>query len=1830
MAVSGLMAPGVSAQQVVPGNDPRCPIVNNTATCEGDLSDGIISQASDASFDVLVVENAAGDIAPSGTAGITVSRNSDNFRADIADDIVIVTRDDQGIAGAAHGISLSTANASIELNNAADITSDGVDQSIAGSQVVVSGNGNIAITNQGDIAAQSDAQFANGIYALVEGAGAVTINNSGAVTAVSRSTGEREINASALFAGTQAGGNITVENTGQLSVQATPNNIDTDFNGVVGGIVTSASGASATTRIRHTGSDASIVASGILGDATQVNGIVAIQSNNDDGQGVLAIETGADTQILASGNQSFGILARALGNDILVDLAIAGDITTDMANGAGIFVAADAAENRVSLVNAGDLTDGPDATISTGIFVSPINDIGAVFDIDITNNGQISYDAATARGIDVSLPSSSRADIDITNTGIIELIEATGENGASAGIRISTGSTGTQRQIANVNNSGAIAVADGVGILVTARQANIINSGVITANQTGIVLLGALAPHTITNSGTVGSRAEFAGILVQAPGGTTITNSEDGNIVGARGIVESAATDGDLRIENAGLIAGSGQAGDVGVAIEIAGEGELRLTNTGRISSQQSPDNTDVGIAVLATDTTGDIDIDNRTGGEIRGDIRTGAGDDSISLRSGSMLVGDIATGAGDDSVGVLLLSSTADGDGLATFGTVDLGSGDDRFALASADFSQFVLNAGDGMDTFALGSLGGDNNVAVALDLNPDTFTGFERFVNTSGGRYVVAQDGSQFQSALLRNGSYVFNADLASLTVDSLEITIGGTGTIGDLSLDRFGSLRPGDIDADGNSLIGTLTTGDVIIDGLGSDNRVFYDVQVNDQGQSDRLNVTGTVTLENVGLRVFDSAGGAFNSNDPFTYLIIDNDGTDAIGGTFTSIQNELAFLTPTVSYTGGDGNDVMLTLLRNNVGGGGTGGGNSGGDGGTLGCSPSAANGVTAICRGLVSNQDDPNGYGNGENNVTLTIAENATLQGSQSGVSLGNAAIITVEQNATVEGGFVGNGSPNLATPNGHGIRLRDGSVRVDGTVIASALNGDGIRSDAGPVEILIPLSGRIETAGDFGNGIEIFYDQTTQAIGSVTVDGTIQTVGEQAHGIRAIYLAGNAGNAGTVTASGTISASGTNADGIRAELSNNTGVVVTLREGARVFATNANSSGWGIYLASYEPQTGGTATATINIEEGASVSANTKAAVAEGSQSTNPTTIITDLTLGGEVTVGASDRMAIALDSGDDTLRLLGTYAITGITDLGIGNDTLVLGAGSRADESVARINFDQQTFRNFERLEKLATNSWLLEGTNQDAFDIVVGDGTLRMFANLANSDAMITGGELAGSGNLGDVIVQGGVLGAFDRDDLTGTLTVDSLTLTDQGTLSVLLFDTGEASQIVATQAVTLGNSTVSIEARGNFEGADPFNYTIIDNQSDSAVNGVFGTINLPNFAFLDPSFAYDAGDGNDVVLTLQRNDIVQPPTGPLFPMAANTFNQRNAAMGLDKFDETAGTDTADVFNTILFLTNDEAPLAFDATSGEIYASLLSGQFEQASLRSSRLIARATELGVEGWSMWIDGAIGSGSLDGDGNAASVDADRIGGGIGIDYRGEGNRWALGANVNYSDQELTIPSRNSSATGESWSIGGYARFGTGGAGFTAIGAVSYENAASDVTRGIQIADLNRSVLGNSDLDSLALEATARYGINLGGGWSAGPIATVAYSEANIDPLSERGAQSLNLVIDRASVHRTKAGGGLFANWQKQDSTFDLAARYLAGSDRLAEIGFAFEGNADTALRVRAPRMDGSALVMDANGSIGVGGGWHLGGAIQSAFGKDLDWVSANITVSFTF
>jgi fibronectin-binding autotransporter adhesin len=129
-------------------------------------------------------------------------------------------------------------------------------------------------------------------------------------------------------------------------------------------------------------------------------------------------------------------------------------------------------------------------------------------------------------------------------------------------------------------------------------------------------------------------------------------------------------------------------------------------------------------------------------------------------------------------------------------------------------------------------------------------------------------------------------------------------------------------------GTGKVGTLTVGGTVAPGhspgcLNSGNFNLTGVYQAELGgttvcsEYDQLKVAGTVTLDAATATLTTSLYNGFKPQKNNTFTIIDNDGTDAVTGTFKGLAEGATFAvdgnTFKISYKGGDGNDVVLTVL-----------------------------------------------------------------------------------------------------------------------------------------------------------------------------------------------------------------------------------------------------------------------------------------------------------------------------------------------------------------------------------------------------------------------------------------------------------------------------------------------------------------------------------------------------------------------------------------------------------------------------------------------------------------------------------------------------------------------------------------------------------------------------------------------------------------------------------------------------------------------------------------------------------------------------------------------------
>ncbi|MBD2013331.1 cadherin-like domain-containing protein [Microcoleus sp. FACHB-53] len=228
-------------------------------------------------------------------------------------------------------------------------------------------------------------------------------------------------------------------------------------------------------------------------------------------------------------------------------------------------------------------------------------------------------------------------------------------------------------------------------------------------------------------------------------------------------------------------------------------------------------------------------------------------------------------------------------------------------------------------------------------------------------------------FSSIVVNEGIFDVNGKTATAgTTINNGGTLGGSGkVIGNVTVNSGGVLAPG-------SGIGILNTGSVNFT-----NGSLFNVELggtsagNGVGFYDQLNVTGTVTIGTSAV-LNTSLFGGFTPGGGNTFIIVNNDGVDAITGRFNGLAqgatvNLGSGINATISYTAGDGNDIGLSLLNQ---------------------APNLTGNATLAA--VAEDTTNPNGQ-------TISTVFNGLFSDPDAGASLGGVAVVGNTSNATTQG-----------------------------------------------------------------------------------------------------------------------------------------------------------------------------------------------------------------------------------------------------------------------------------------------------------------------------------------------------------------------------------------------------------------------------------------------------------------------------------------------------------------------------------------------------------------------------------------------------------------------------------------------------------------------------------------------------------------------------------------------------------------------------------------------------------------------------------------------------------
>ena len=369
--------------------------------------------------------------------------------------------------------------------------------------------------------------------------------------------------------------------------------------------------------------------------------------------------------------------------------------------------------------------------------------------------------------------------------------------------------------------------------------------GTVTVDATGVSVTGL-------QFATGGYRLTGGPVTLNGAGGSTTVRVGDGTAAGAgfTAVIDSQLA-GDSRLVKNDL-------------------GTLVLTGTNSYSG---------GTTIAA----GTLQIGNGgTTGSILGDV---ANNGLLRFaRSDATTFGGVISGSGGVQVqsGAVTFIATNSYAGPTTIGTgatLQLGTGGTSGTIAGD-----VANGG----TLIV-------NLSAAFTYN-GVISGNGTIRQIGSGFTSLTGDSSAFTGTTrVENGVLSVNGKLGGTVTVLAGGQLQGSGTISNVAV--AGTVAPG------NS-IGTLSVGNVTFQ-AGS----IYQVEVNADGQSDKIVATGTATLNGGSVQVLAGQGNYLPST---TYTILTAAGGRT--GTFSGVTSNLAFLAPSLSY---DPDNVYLTLTRNTV-------------------------------------------------------------------------------------------------------------------------------------------------------------------------------------------------------------------------------------------------------------------------------------------------------------------------------------------------------------------------------------------------------------------------------------------------------------------------------------------------------------------------------------------------------------------------------------------------------------------------------------------------------------------------------------------------------------------------------------------------------------------------------------------------------------------------------------------------------------------------------------------------------------------------------------------------
>ena len=897
-ATSDLTASGTGAISLTTTRDIQMGSGSSLSTVDGNLTLSA-NAAGTTSGNFVGVNIAGGLVQATGTGVVSVTGRGGNTGAGnwgvgvyLGGDIIGGTTGTTLISGTG-GAASGDGNVGIRVNGAgSSITSNGSAVSLTGvgggsgasainlgigidESALVSAGGTGAVTVHGT----GGGTAASGNYGLVPRTGGTITSGGGnvSVTGIAGSgnataqTGGIYLDTATITAG--GSGSVTVVGTASAATVNVNVGVDVRFSATItsagGDVSVTATGGISSIGTFGAGSGVRVIANGLISAGGTGNLTVTGTGGagaNDQHQGVVVNGYSLEANLarIGAGNGTTTVTAIS-GNTLSHALEVGANNTGRILPGG----------NNAIIINADSIAVGASGTINSGTSTTTINTRTAGTLINLGG-----ADVLTGSPLTLGL---TDAELDLITAGTLQI-----GNASSGAVTVSAAISHT--------NTNAITLTAGTGLNINLNANFTTAGGPLTFSNA--VVLGASVSLDTTNAGGVpaGAAISVAG-NINLNANTLTHNAGAANtsittvISGTNGALTKLGT-GTLTLSGANTYTGATTV-SAGVltfsnrtisstAASIASGATLEYAISSGMITQ-------AGITFTGTGTllkTGSSRINFGSAGTVNWELGAGA---LIDVQGGELRGGYFSQDVWTSNLSDLNIASGATFIGTEANVRIDklTGSGTLTTGYNGAGYVSFTAGVNGGSSTFS-GPISVDEGVG--------------NFTKVGTGTLTLSGASNYVGATTINAGTLLVNGSLASgsaVTVASGG-TLGGTGSVnGSVAVSSGGTLAPG-------VSPGILNTGSVTFTSGST-----FTAEVNGATAGslyDQLNVTGTVTLGNATLNTSGTTAGG----GPI--ILINNDGADAVSGTFNGLSQGATVAINgqnyTISYTGGTGNDVVL--------------------------------------------------------------------------------------------------------------------------------------------------------------------------------------------------------------------------------------------------------------------------------------------------------------------------------------------------------------------------------------------------------------------------------------------------------------------------------------------------------------------------------------------------------------------------------------------------------------------------------------------------------------------------------------------------------------------------------------------------------------------------------------------------------------------------------------------------------------------------------------------------------------------------------------------------------